>query len=430
MKINPNPWSTARVTALIGALTVSILVAAPAAASKTWVTGDVFAGVGDGSYKVYSNTGVFKETISDGMSGFTTGCAFNPTLTRLYTTNFTNTKVVVYDDAIPHAILQVIDTGIPSPGGNSEAIVFDAAGNFYVGHAGDNHLIQKYDSAGNLLATYSAAVTDRGTDWLELAADQKTIFYTSEEGEILRYDVLNNMQLPDFADIGNVSYALRLLPPGDGSGGLLVANTVDVKRLDGSGAVVQTYDAPGENAWFSLSLDPNGTSFWAGDFLTSNFYRFNIATGAVEVGPINTGTGPSTFFGLCVKGEPTAALPRKWRMTHGFELHCNIQQGPNNLEVNWGKGNKFHLETLTSAACMDDPNIVESPPVAGFDTYIGSGTGRYNGAPGATATWTFTDAGEPGKNDTVRLTIKDSLGNTVLTVSGKLSSGNHQAHPE
>jgi hypothetical protein len=114
---------------------------------------------------------------------------------------------------------------------------------------------------------------------------------------------------------------------------------------------------------------------------------------------------------------------------HGFELHCDKTKSPNNLEVNWGKGKRFHLESLTSAACSDDPSISEGKPVAGFDTYRGTGTGRYNGTPGATAEWVMTDAGEPGKNDTFQIKITDAGGNVVLDVSGKIK-GNHQAHPE
>jgi hypothetical protein len=139
-----------------------------------------------------------------------------------------------------------------------------------------------------------------------------------------------------------------------------------------------------------------------------------------------------------VGGEP--AVPR-WmtgggsvftssgvRVTHGFELYCSLSDGPNNLQVNWGKGNKFHLTSLTSAACTDDPAISPNPPTATFDTYTGSGTGTYNGQAGATADWTFTDAGEPGTNDTATLTIKNAANVVVLSVSGTLNSGNHQAH--
>lgn len=118
------------------------------------------------------------------------------------------------------------------------------------------------------------------------------------------------------------------------------------------------------------------------------------------------------------------------RVTHAFELNCAASQGPNNLQVNWGKGNRFHLESLTSAFCSDDPTIEESPPVSGFDTYEGSGSGRYNGVSGATATWKFTDAGEPGKNDFAEINIWDAGGNLVLSVAGNLNRGNHQAHKD
>jgi hypothetical protein len=118
------------------------------------------------------------------------------------------------------------------------------------------------------------------------------------------------------------------------------------------------------------------------------------------------------------------------RVTHGMELHCDATKVPNNLQVNWGKGERFHLSALTTATCSDDPAIGEAPPTAGFDTLTGTGTGSYNGVAGATITFTFTDAGEPGKNDTASIVIKDAGGNTVLTVNGKLNNGNQQAHKE
>src|SRR3989344_7476995 len=298
-----------------GLITVAAAVlsgaTSPAAASTTWNVGDVYAGVAAGQYNVYDNSGVFKETITDGLGGFTTGCAFNNDLSKLYTTNFSNTKVVVYDDPSPHAISQTVDPGVINPGGQSESVVFAANGDFYVGHPDGDDDIQRYDAAGVYQQSYDVAIENRGSDWMDLASDQKTMFYTSEGGLVKRYDVSGaGAQLADFTpvSIGGANYALRLLPPGDGSGGLLVASSADIKRLDAAGAVVQTYDVAGEDGWFALNLDPNGTSFWAGDFGTNNFYRFDIATGAVEVGPINTGVG-TALFGLCVKGELTAANP-------------------------------------------------------------------------------------------------------------------------
>ena len=120
------------------------------------------------------------------------------------------------------------------------------------------------------------------------------------------------------------------------------------------------------------------------------------------------------------------------RVTHGFELHCNINDLPNNLEINWAKGNNFHLDELTSATCTDEPGLDPPPPDAGFDTYIGTGTGTCNGVPGATIEFTLTDAGEPGggkdaPNDTATFLITCSDGLT-LTVSGDIKKGNQQAH--
>ena len=132
-------------------------------------------------------------------------------------------------------------------------------------------------------------------------------------------------------------------------------------------------------------------------------------------------TGGGTIVGKALVGLPT-------EVKHGFELHCDATADPNRLEVNWGKGNKFHLESLTSAICSDDPAIVPNPPVAGFDTYEGSGSGRYNGVSGATAKWVFKDAGEPGKDVTARIHIEDSGGATVVDLVGKLKVGNQQAH--
>ncbi len=119
------------------------------------------------------------------------------------------------------------------------------------------------------------------------------------------------------------------------------------------------------------------------------------------------------------------------KVRHGFTLHCDatLPGVPQRLQVNWGKGNKFHLTELTAAACTDAPGISEGNPIAGFDTYRGSGTGRYNGVDGATAEWTLTDAGEPGVADTFSIRITDVGATVVLDRSGTLSSGNHQAHP-
>src|SRR5437899_2558650 len=98
----------------------SILIQPLPLTASDWVVGDVFVAVGNGCYQVYSNRGVLKETIcdtllprvcdNDGRCDLTAGCAFDPSLSRLFTTNFFKTKLVVYDIVYPHSIVQIIDT--------------------------------------------------------------------------------------------------------------------------------------------------------------------------------------------------------------------------------------------------------------------------------------------------------------------------------
>src|SRR5262245_38288089 len=114
-------------------------------------------------------------------------------------------------------------------------------------------------------------------------------------------------------------------------------------------------------------------------------------------------------------------------VTVALELQCNASDGPNTLDVTAG-GNRFRLDTVTSANCTNDATIPSSGHgPAAFDTLQGKGAGKYNGAK-ATAEWIFTDAGEPGRNDTATIVIRNSGGVIVLTASGRLAGGNIQAH--
>jgi uncharacterized repeat protein (TIGR01451 family) len=373
-----------------------LTLAASATAATAWNVGDVFAGIASGSYNVYSNSGAFKETISDGSGGFTTGCSFNPSLDKLYTTNFSASKVVVYDNTSPHSIVQTITTGKAA----AESIVFAGNGHFFVGGPSDPE-IEEYDASGTLVDNDTVAADGTGgPDWIDLAADQKTIFYTSESRVVRRFDAAGDVQLADFATLpgAGTAFALRLLSPGDGSGGLLVADRGDVKRLDGSGAVVQTYDVSGEDSWFSLNLDPNGTSFWAGDFGTNNFYRFNIATGAVEVGPIASG---GALFGLCLKGEITAAVG-------------NIVLTPPTAQNEAGTSHTV-TATVTSAGNPLPGGLVSFSVIAGPNTgeVSNPNTGECSANSDCTTdsngqvSWTYTSNGSAG-TDTIQACFNDA----------------------
>jgi hypothetical protein len=137
-----------------------------------------------------------------------------------------------------------------------------------------------------------------------------------------------------------------------------------------------------------------------------------------------TTASTASFKGLNCGGSTSC----KKEATHGFTLHCDVKNLPNSLEINWSNGKKFHLTELTNTYCSDDPAIVPRPPRVGFDTIEGTGKGRYNGKAGATVSFKFTDAGEPGTKDYAKITVTDVNGNVVLDIAGNLKKGNQQAH--
>ncbi|MGH1362672.1 MAG: Ig-like domain-containing protein [Calditrichia bacterium] len=267
-----------------------------------FVRGNVFAAVANGSVQHYDNNGNLLETLDSGLGGFTTGMASDAD-GNLYMTNFTGGFISRFTgpaDPHTHSVFATADLA-----SSVESILFDQNGDTYVGQAAGTSDIIKYNDAGTEIARYDVSVGPRGSDWIDLSADQTTMFYTSEGSDILRYDVVNNVQLTPFVSSlpGTAAYALRLLP----GGGILVADSERIHRLDSNGTIAQSYDATGQDNWFALNLDPDGTSFWSGDFNTSNFYRFDIASGDILAGPINTGTGTFTLFGLSVFGEITVS---------------------------------------------------------------------------------------------------------------------------
>jgi hypothetical protein len=117
------------------------------------------------------------------------------------------------------------------------------------------------------------------------------------------------------------------------------------------------------------------------------------------------------------------------RITRGLTIHCDLLLS-NNLQINWDKGNNFHmLEHLETVACFDDPTIDQRPPNAPLDTLVGRGTGRFNGTDGYRIEFTLVDAGEPGRNDEMAILITAPNGSVVLNVPRQqLTGGNLQAH--
>ncbi len=140
---------------------------------------------------------------------------------------------------------------------------------------------------------------------------------------------------------------------------------------------------------------------------------------------VETGFGRFTGGGTQIRVGPA-------RVSRGLTIHCDLLLS-NNLEVNWGGSNSFHMtEHLTTVACTDDPDIIQAPPVAPLDTLIGVGIGKFNSnLSDYTIEFTLVDAGEPGGNDKMAIKIYETLNpaNVVLNVPLQLlSTGNLQAH--
>lgn len=265
-----------------------IIGGATQAQAVTFLSGDIFASVSSGNVQHYRADGTFLETLNIGAGGFTTGMAFDAS-GNLYVTGFSAGTVAKFDTN--GVLLSTFASGLATP----ESIVFDNAGNAYVGTLGGG--IVKFAPNGTNLG-----IVGPNSDWIDLKADQTTMLHTHESGFIGAHNIATNAALVDFASGygGTQAFALRVLA----DGGVLLADRVNVKRFNAGGSVTQTYDIAGEDSWFALNLNPDGNSFWSGNFDSANLYEFDIATGA-NTQTLNTGTGSNTLFGVGIFGEPT-----------------------------------------------------------------------------------------------------------------------------
>lgn len=306
--------------------------------------GEIFVAVGNGQYQVWHfdfstrpPTATLVETIPNAPgSGSTAGCAFDPTY-HPFTTNVTANDVFRDQIDDPQTFISTIDV-TKHFGAQPTSIAFDGLGNSYVGIAGGNGLIQEYNPSGSFVQTLPNGTSKLkgGSAWIDLSADGKTIYFTNGTNTISQFPV-SSSKISKFASIsGATLYALRVLTPAaqaatanltGGPGLLLVAavfsGSSNVQLFNANGVSIMTYSAPGENNFQVLTLDPiqnkedNSWSFWAGNPTTNKFYRFNLATGNIEVNGVNTGVG-SGPTGLCAYGGFNAAEPQPTTVTASF----------------------------------------------------------------------------------------------------------------
>jgi hypothetical protein len=331
-------------------------------------TGDVFVAVASGSVQWRRPNGTLVQTLNGGLGGFTTGMAFD-SAQSLYVTNFSNSVVHRFNKN--GVQIANFGSGYSTP----ECIVFDGNWNAYVGNIGGG--FRKFDATGAFIGTVAGGTR---IDFADLQADQSTMLYTQEGNRIGRWDVVNNVALTDFATgLGGNAFALRIRTGGD----VLLANGSNILRLSSTGTVLQTYDVSGQDSWFALNLDPDGTSFWSADFSTANVYRIDIASGNV-ISTFNTGTGNSTVFGLAVAGEITVATQLFIAVDPLFAInpintqHCvtatvvdqnNVPQ--NNVTIDWTLvGVNGPNSTTTQTGANGQTQFCYVGANAGLDTII------------------------------------------------------------
>ena len=189
-----------------------------------------------------------------------------------------------------------------------QSLVFDLAGQLYVGTTGGDSDVRKYGPTGTLLDQYDVFIHDAFNQWIDLAADQQTLLYTSQSVDVTLYDLATDTQLDDLFVGDQATYGVRALP----GGGALIANLANVLRVDEDGDVVDTYLPSHADALFAVSRDPDGQTFWAATFgglaAEGTVLRVDLDSGGIleEFGVVPP-LGGIALGGLAVLGELTEA---------------------------------------------------------------------------------------------------------------------------
>jgi hypothetical protein len=265
--------------------------------------GDVFVSVSNGQVEQWhpnGGTSSLVASLDTTTGGYTTGSTFD-SAGNFYVTDFSAGAVTKFD---PNGTLI---GGFGGGYSNPESILWNQDNSAaYVGNASSNQILQ-FDTSGNAVASYAVATEDRGADWIDLDADQCTMYYTSEGSFVHRFDVCTNTQGSNVNSValpGSTAYEFHKLPASSSfdPNGYVIADSQSVAVLDPSGTLIADYAFPGEGCLFALALDPDGVHAWAGDFCSADVLRFDLSTGVVD-NTFNPGTGGQTVFGISVKGR-------------------------------------------------------------------------------------------------------------------------------
>jgi uncharacterized repeat protein (TIGR01451 family) len=287
---------------------------------RPFAPGDLLVAV-DGRILWYDDAGA--EVLRGGIvtgPGLNTGMAFDP-VGNLYVTRFSDGEVHKYGPrgqdlgAFGHAA----DGSNPLSGKLPESIAIARDGTVYVGAAEDGGDIYAFRPDGLLIAQYDVPTGKQaGADRIALCSDGSSLYYTTEDATVRRFDLATHVVVDPFATGLPIGRSFDLAPLPDGS--LLVAAqqpdgaasfNSQVQRVGSGGQVVANYDtgSPGDlDRWYAVSVAADGQSFWAGDDgIGANMGRvvqFSLtATGSAPLRTLNTS---ARVTGLLAVPNPVA----------------------------------------------------------------------------------------------------------------------------
>lgn len=190
------------------------------------------------------------------------------------------------------------------------SITHDTQGNVYLGQG----TILKIDPAGNV----SSFTVAGGAQWIDMAPDQRTIYYSASNGDVKTFDIVSRTQGPDIA-VDALARNVRVLPDNSILTQTLGAIRHWVPPCAGCLPYRQgfAYQVPANAD--SFALDPDGVSFWTiNSFYDSrtqlgkgNVYRMNIKTGdlmaSFSLQPLTNGRTYSASIGVNGDGMSSTA---------------------------------------------------------------------------------------------------------------------------
>jgi uncharacterized repeat protein (TIGR01451 family) len=368
----------------------NLLIGSPVGNGVTFQSGDILLSMQDGSVQWRRSDWTLVKIITGVSDGPAKGMAFDASgnlfLTHFFGTGLSGNSVVKFDRNG-----NLIGLFGSSYDCNPSAIVFDNAGNAYIGHADCSGDIFKLDSQGNRLARYDVAVENRGSSHVLLGPDQCTMYYTSQGRNVKRFNVCTNTQMSDFNSTPlpegiDGAHQLALLP----GGGLLVADFSMIARLDASGNLVRTYNAPADtHCWLGVALDLDGASFWATNWCASSATRFDMATGNVIESHVAAGPGFMIKQIIVAPGGPSTVVINTAAVSGGGEVNISNNSASDSTTI-MTQAQSPILSISSTAYCVGAPwslGVTNARPDASVRLM-----GTTNGQSWVIAPWATTDA--------------------------------------